>query len=264
MGRADASWSFASSPLLHQGKVIVQCDVLSEQFLAVFDATDERELWRTARKEAANWCTPAIAQVGGATQIVLNGWKQIGGYDFDTGKPIWTLSGGGDIPVPAPLVAKEVAFLTSAHGKYRPLRAVRLSAATGDITPSQLAATNTAIAWCHPQLGSYMQTPVVVGDKLWSCDWRGTLSCLDPATGRIHYSEPLGKAGQAFTSSVIAAGNQLYLENESGEVYVVEASSKFTLVATNQLGGLCLATPAAADGTLFFRTTEKLIAVGAK
>ncbi len=215
LGKMDAGpwdvptlqWSFASSPLLHQGKVIVQCDVLSEQFLAVFDATNGREFWRTVRKEVANWCTPAIAQVGGTTQIVLNGWKQIGGYDFDTGNPIWTLSGGGDIPVPAPLVAKEVAFLTSAHGKYRPLRAVRLSGATGDITPSQFAATNAAIAWCHPQLGSYMQTPVVIGDKLWSCDWRGTLSCLDPATGRIHYSEPLGKAGQAFTSSVIAAGN---------------------------------------------------------
>ena len=123
---------------------------------------------------------------------------------------------------------------------------------------------DASVEFRDPQLGSYMQTPIVLGDKLWSCDWRGTLSCLDPATGRISYTEPLGKAGQAFTSSVIAAGNQLYLENESGEVYVVEASSKFTLVATNQLGGLCLATPAAADGTLFFRTAEKLIAVGTR
>ena len=53
--------------------MIVQCDVLSEQFLAVFDATDGRELWRTPRKEVANWCTPALAEVNGRTQIVLNG-----------------------------------------------------------------------------------------------------------------------------------------------------------------------------------------------
>jgi hypothetical protein len=97
-------WSFASSPLLRDSKVIVQCDVLSEQFLAVFDAKDGREIWRTSRKEVANWCTPAVAEMKGNTQIVLNGWKQLGGYDFETGKLIWELSGGGDIPVPAPLI----------------------------------------------------------------------------------------------------------------------------------------------------------------
>ena len=98
---------------------------------------------------------------------------------------------------------------------------------------------DASVEFRDPQLGSYMQTPIVLGDKLWSCDWRGTLSCLDPATGRISYAEPLGKAGQAFTSSVIAAGNRLYLENESGEVYVVEASSKFTLVATEPNWAAC-------------------------
>ena len=37
-------WGFASSPVLYDGKVLVQCDVLSEQFLAAFDARDGREL----------------------------------------------------------------------------------------------------------------------------------------------------------------------------------------------------------------------------
>ena len=98
LGKMDAGpwnapnlqWSFAGSPLLHEGRVIVQCDVLSEQFLAVFDARDGRELWRTPRKEVANWCTPALAAINGRTQIVLNGWKQLGGYDFETGRQLWT------------------------------------------------------------------------------------------------------------------------------------------------------------------------------
>jgi outer membrane protein assembly factor BamB len=247
--------------LLHDRKVIVQCDVLSEQFLAVFDAKDGREIWRSPRKEVANWCTPAVAETKGGTQIVLNGWKQLGGYDLETGKQIWELSGGGDIPVPAPLVIGDFAFFNSAHGKYRPLRAVRLSAASGDIAPPRLESTNAAIAWCHPRLGSYMQTPIVIGDKLWSCDWLGILSCVDTATGKIHYTERLGKGGQAFTASGVAAGNHLYFASESGDVYVVEATNSFAVLATNHLGGLCLATPAASDGTLFFRTTSKLLAV---
>ncbi|MBI5768476.1 MAG: PQQ-binding-like beta-propeller repeat protein [Verrucomicrobia bacterium] len=192
LGKMDAGpwdapqlqWSFASSPLLHDGKVIVQCDVLSEQYLAVFDARDGRELWRTKRQEVANWCTPAVAVVDGRTQIVVNGWKQIGGYDFASGKQLWTLSGGGDIPVPAPLVVDDWVFLTSAHGTYRPLRAIRLGAAQGDISPPAVGDTNAAVAWCHAKLGSYMQTPIVVGDLLWSCDWQGILTCVDRATGK--------------------------------------------------------------------------------
>ena len=109
-----------------------------------------------------------------------------------------------------------------------------------------------------------MQTPIVVGDKLWNCDLLGILSCLDTTTGKIHYSERLGKGGQAFTASGVAAGNHLYFANEAGDVFVVEANSKFSVRATNRLGGLCLATPAASDGTLFFRTTDKLLAIRAR
>lgn len=272
LGKMDAGpwnepslqWSFAGSPLLHDGKVIVQCDVLSEQFLAVFDVRDGRELWRTPRQEVANWCTPALATVKGATQIVLNGWKQIGGYDFATGRPIWTLSGGGDIPVPAPLIVDDWAYFTSAHGAHRPLRAIRLAPAAGNITPPEIAAPTDAQAWCHPRLGSYMQTPIALDDLLWSCDWQGVLTCVNRTTGEIQYSERLGKGGPAFSASGIAAGRHLYFTSEPGDVYVVSASRNFSLVATNRMEGLCLATPAAADGTIYIRTTEKLVAVRGK
>ncbi len=257
----DLQWGFASSPVLHDGRVIVQCDVLSEQFLAAYDVTDGRELWRTPRKEVANWCTPTISTRAGRAQIIVNGWKQIGGYDFASGKQLWQLEGGGDIPVPAPLVAHDLAFFTSAHGKFRPLRAVRLSA-TGNITPPSLEATNQTVVWCHPRLGSYMQTPIVVGPLLWSCDWYGVLTCVDARTGHLHYSERLGKGGQAFTSSPVAAKDKLYFTSEGGDVFVVAASEKFTLLSTSRLGGLCLSTPAVSAGTIFFRTTEKLVAVG--
>jgi outer membrane protein assembly factor BamB len=46
-----AQWGFASSPVIHDGKVIVQCDVQKGSFLAAFDVTDGRELWRTPRHD---------------------------------------------------------------------------------------------------------------------------------------------------------------------------------------------------------------------
>ena len=270
LGRMDAGpwdvptlqWSFAGSPLLHDGRVIVQCDVLSTQYVAAFNAADGRLLWRTPRHEVANWCSPALAVRPAGTQIVLNGWKEIAGYDFANGRRLWTLNGGGDIPVPTPLVRDGLAVLTSAHGQYRPLRAVRLDAARGDITPPDMAATNAAIAWSHPRLGSYMQTPIAVGSNLWSCDWVGVLTCVDLRTGEKRYSERLGGGSLAFTASGVASRDRLYFTSESGLVFVVPAAPAFSVLATNRLDGLCLATPAVAGGTLYFRTTAKLIAVG--
>jgi outer membrane protein assembly factor BamB len=254
-------WGFASSPVLHDGKVVAQCDTLSEQFLAVFDATDGRELWRTPRKEVSTWSTPIVATAAGRTQIIVNGWKQIGGYDFSTGRELWSLREGGDMPVASPVLAGESVILTSGHGKYRPMRAVRLNA-TGDVTPPEMGATNQAVAWCHARKGNYLQTPIVVGDVLWGCSNDGIVTCFDVRSGKLNYEERIGGGGQGFTASPVAAKGKLYFTGEQGDVFVIAATDRFNVVATNKLGGICLATPAISDGTLFFRTTEKLLAIG--
>lgn len=257
----ELQWGFASSPILHEGKVVVQCDTLSEQFLAVFDAADGRELWRTPRAEVATWSTPIVAAGAGRAQIIVNGWKQIGGYDFATGKALWWLREGGDIPVASPILAGDRVILTSGHGNYRPMRAVRLDAA-GDITPPDITMTNRAVAWCHPRKGNYLQTPIAVGGLLWGCSNDGIVTCFDLDTGKLHYEERIGGGGQGFTASPVAAGGKVYFTGEQGDVFVLSAGDTFHVVATNKVGGICLATPAIADGALFFRTTEKLVAIG--
>ncbi len=109
-----------------------------------------------------------------------------------------------------------------------------------------------------------MQTPIVIGPLLWSCDWQGILTCVDRTSGELRYSERLLRAGSAFTASGVAAGGRLYFLNEDGEAFVVAAQPAFSVVARNRMEGLCLATPAAVDGTLFVRTAEKLIAIGTR
>ena len=65
------------------------------------------------------------------------GYKHIGGYDATTGKEIWRLTGGGDIPVPTPIVAHDLVFITNAHGRLAPIYAIRLGAA-GDISLAEI------------------------------------------------------------------------------------------------------------------------------
>jgi len=258
----DSSWGFGSSPVLHDGKIIVQCDVASEQSLIALDAKDGKEFWRTQRKDVPTWSTPTIATSKGRTQIIVNGWKEIAGYDFSDGHELWHRKEGGDIPVPTPILASQMVILTSGHGRYRPMRAVRLDA-SGDITPSSIDETNQAVAWCDAHHGNYLQTPIVVGDLLWG-NLDGVTSCFDVKTGDMQYNERIGGGGQGFTSSPVAANGKIYFTGEQGDVFVVPASKEFSVLATNKLGGLCLSTPAISEGTIYFRTVDKLVAVGFK
>ncbi|MGV3772554.1 MAG: PQQ-binding-like beta-propeller repeat protein [Verrucomicrobiales bacterium] len=258
-----AQWGFASSPVIHDGKVIVQCDVQTNSFIAMFDLNDGKEIWRTPRTDVPTWSTPTIARHKGKTQILVNGWRHTGGYDFKTGHEIWRLNGGGDIPTPTPIVSGDLAYFTSAHGRFRPVRAIRLEA-RGDITPENMSLTNAAIAWVHPREGAYMQTPIIVGGLLFSCTDNGVLTCFDAATGEIYYSERITTGNEGFTSSPVSDGKHLYFSSETGKVVVVKAAKEFAVVERNDLGEPIMASPVIYEGSLYFRTREHLVRVMAE
>ena len=191
--------------MIHDGKVVVLCDVLGDSFLAEFDLADGREIWRTPRHDVPTWGTPAVAKAGDRTEILVNGWHQTGAYDFADGKEIWHLDGGGDIPVPTPIVASSLAYFTSAHGSRRPMRAVRLDA-RGDLTATGAGAANAGVAWQQENKGNYMQTPIVVGNFLYGCVDNGIVTCFDAKLGAIRYSERLGNGSEGFTASPVSDG----------------------------------------------------------
>jgi outer membrane protein assembly factor BamB len=259
----SAQWGFASSPVIHNGRVIVLCDVQTNSFLASFDLKTGREIWRTPRSDVPTWGCPTILKTGRRTQIVVNGWHRSAGYDFAEGRELWHLVGGGDIPVPTPIVANGLIYLTSAHGRLRPMRAVRPDA-SGNITPSEPGETNAAIAWVHPRQGNYMQTPIAVNGRVYGCSDSGVVTCFDGITGRILYSERLTGPAQGYTASPVSDGRHLYFPGETGKVLVVPATEKFSVIATNDLTEICMATPAVGDGALYFRTRSQLMAIGRK
>jgi outer membrane protein assembly factor BamB len=163
--------------------------------------------------------------------------------------------------VPTPIIGDGVSYFTSGHGKFRPMRAISLSAA-GDITPTEITQTNSAIRWVHARLGTYMQTPILVGGRVFGCLDNGVLTCFDAKSGAIAFSERLGNGSEGFTASPVSDGRNLFFASETGNVYVVPADGKFSVAATNSLNETCMASPAIAGGKLLFKTREQLIAIG--
>jgi outer membrane protein assembly factor BamB len=258
---ATLEWGFASSPIIYDSRVYVQCDNMSNGFLAAFSVADGKELWRTRRDDTGTWSTPNVCVDGPRPQLVVNGWRHMGGYDLRTGEEIWRMSGGGDCPVPTPVPWKDLIFLMSAHGPRSPIYAVRADA-VGDVSLRGGATTNAHVAWSVLRGGSYMETPMIYGGNLYTCQPSGVLSCYDAATGRQYYKERLGPGGDGFTASPVASEEKLYFTSEQGAVYVVKPDINFTVLATNQMREVCMATPAISEGTLFFRTQGHVVAIG--
>ena len=81
-----------SSPIVHDGMVIVAQEHEGAAFVAAYDAETGKEQWKTPRRTAkAAYGTPCIYEPpGGPTQLVfLSQAHGISGVDARTGKPLW-------------------------------------------------------------------------------------------------------------------------------------------------------------------------------
>ena len=257
----DAQWGFGSSPVIHDGKVLVQCDVQENSFVAALSAKNGKDIWRVEREDVPTWCSPTIDIRPGRSQVLCNGWKQLNGYDLETGAELWRLEGlegGGDIPVPTPVVEGDLVFMTSAHGRNAPIYAIDAKA-KGLL---KAGGRGDSLAWHKKSRGNYMQTPLVHDGLLYCCSDGGVLTVYSSKTGEQLYRERLGGGSSGFSASAVAADGKLYLTSEVGDVYVCRLGERFELLATNDLGEECMATPAISEGTILWRTRTELIAVG--
>jgi outer membrane protein assembly factor BamB len=258
----SAEWEFASSPIIHDGVVIIQCDVMENSFLAAYDEKTGKELWKTSRDEYPGWCTPNIYTNAGKTFVVVNGFRNRGGYDFKTGEEVWRMSGGGDIQIPTPIVDRDMIYFNSAHGQSSPILAVRTSA-SGDITLPKDSTSNEYIKWSLPRGGSYMHTLLLYRNRLYNVNWNGLVVCLDPSNGNEIYRSKLGKS-KSFIASPVAADGRIFIVDEEGTVYIIKDGDSFNLLAEIPLNDICMSAPAITDGLIFFRTQKYLIAAGKK
>lgn len=250
-------WGQASSPVISSKYVIIQCDKSINSYLAAFNIEDGKEIWRTSRDEVSTWGTPALYSKDGKSQVIVNGFKHMGGYELETGKEIWKMSGGGDAPATTPVVAHDLIYINNAHGKMSPIYAVKPDA-KGDITLQADSTTNKYISWSIKRGGAYMQTPLIYGDYLYNLQVNGQLTCFNAITGEVKYKQSLA---DAFSASGIAADGKVYFTSEGGTVFVIKAGPAYELLAKNEMNDVCMATPAISGNTIYFRTQHFIVAV---
>jgi outer membrane protein assembly factor BamB len=191
--------------------------------------------------------------------VALNGYQHRGGYDLETGTEIWKMAGGGDIPIPTPIVWKDLIYFNSAHGRHAPLMAIK-SQVKGEVPyPEKESEPGDQFAWFYDRQGSYMSSVLVYDDLLYRLRWNGNLACFNPTSGELIYSETVNPS--SFVASPVASDDRLYMVSEDGDLYIAATGKEYKLLKKIPLGEVSLVTPGIADGILVLRTASRLIGV---
>jgi outer membrane protein assembly factor BamB len=256
-------WGPASSPIIWNGLVLLQCDTQADSFVLALDGATGRTVWKTDRQELPSWGTPTVVSTGGRDELVTNGANYIRGYDVRTGQELWRLGGSSKITAPTPILANGLIIVASGRRPERPIFAVRADA-RGDLTLDKDRTSNSGVAWSKTARGPYMPTPLAYNGILYSLNNDGIFDAYEIETGKEIYRKRLDPIGSGFSASPVAADGRLYLSNEDGEMLVVAAGREFRLMSTNTMGELLMATPALSNGVMYVRSSSSLFAIGTR
>ena len=256
-------WGSASSPIIWNGLVILQCDTQNDSFMLALDASTGKTVWKTERDEIPSWGTPTVAVTSSGPELVANASNYIRGYDPRTGKELWRLGRSSKITAPTPIFADDMFVVVSGRAPERPIFVVR-AGMRGDLTLPEGKTNSQAVVWSRTGRGSYMPTPLIYEGILYVLANNGLLDAYDLRSGEEVYRQRLPLIGSGYSASPVAADGKLYLSNEDGEMLVIAAGRSFTHVATNSMGEMLMATPALSDGVMYVRSAKSLFAIGRK
>ena len=245
-----------SSPILWQNLLILHCDGIDHQFVVALDRQTGKVVWKTKRSGELNetdslrkaFSTPIVVSMGGEDQLVSAGANWLYGYQPGTGEELWRMPYGklGFSNVPRPIYQEGMLYLCTGYSRSS-LFAIRLDDPAG---PGE-----EDVVWRYETQVPTMPTPLLTDGLLLMVSDRGIATCLDAKSGEKLWQERLGGG---FASSPILADGKIYVGNRKGEMFVIRPGREFDLVATNQMDGDIMATPAAVGEQLLVRTKDSL------
>ncbi len=273
----DIQFGYASSPIVHEGKVLVQWlhgdgnAETEEARVAAFDLATGETLWSVKRLTGAklecehSYASPILAGAGEDAVFVTHGGDATVAYDPQTGAERWRQMGfnpPGTYHATLRFVASPAwgegpdggeGIVVIPTAKQSAVAAVKLGG-EGDLTGTENE------AWRLDKGTPDVPSPIVADGLVYLCGENGNLTCFDAATGKRIYRERT--VSDRYRASPLLADGKLYLTSRRGIVTVARAGRDFEQLAQNELGEEMSASPVPGDGVLYLRTFEALYAIG--
>ena len=252
-----------SSPALHGDRLLLQLYNDDSAQLFCLDAATGKDLWVAPRGKGTSWATPVVWNNAGTPEVIGAGQGMVIGYALSDGSERWRY-GGLDTSFACSVVADEqgVYFGTSSPGSKAPACAIA-AGHIGDLTLPKGESSSPAIRWSRSKSGAGMPSPVIVGDHLYF--FGSTAVCYDKLTGAEKYRKRMPGGSQAVGCPLVV-GNRIYVVNELGKTFVLEAGPEFKVLAESSFDAddeYFWATPAISGEDLLIRSSDALYCVRA-
>lgn len=248
------------SPVVVDGRVIVNVDQDGSAVLRAFDAKTGKSAWEAERKAyRACYSTPFVLEQNAERQLIVTSTAGITAYQPGDGKELWTCAwafpGKPLRTVASSVIADGLVFGCSGDGNGdRAMMAVRLGG-KGDVSKAN-------VAWTKDQGTPYVPTLVAHDGHLYGVLDSGQAVCFEAKTGAQVWRSRL--AGSVSASPLLIE-NRVHVYDEKGDGYVFAASPKgLEVLGKSAVGEDVYATPAVANGRLYVRGAKSLICVGKK
>jgi outer membrane protein assembly factor BamB len=253
-GKFSSPHGYSCSPVLFEGKVIINGDSKGEAFVAALNQADGKIIWKVPHNNPAHsFSTPIFREMAGKKQMIFCGNKEIASYNPADGSRYWFVNGPSEDFCSSPVYnEKNGLVLVSSAWPQRHLLAIKPDG-QGDVTTSH-------VVWQTTKGAYYVPSPVCTDDYLFTTMTNGQVHCLEVATGNIVWTENLGKQ---YSSPVLANG-LVYMPNDEGTITVIKPGATFEAIAKNSIGEKMNASPAISNGKIYLRGDKHIYCIGLK
>lgn len=254
------------TPVLHGNRLYLSLLHSGGYWVVALDTATGNEVWKVRRESDArqenehSYASPFVWQNGKDAYLVVHGNDYATAHRLADGSEIWRL---GDL---------------NPKGKYHPtLRLIASPAVTPDliVVPTAkggpvvgvkpdatglISAGGPSEQWRRLRDTPDVPSPLVHDGLVYLCRENGVLICMDAKAGKELYQQRLHSS--RYRSSPVYGDGKLYLTARDGTVTVVKTGPKFERLAENKLPDEITASPAVANGRIYFRGFGALYAVG--
>lgn len=267
LGPQHHLWGWGASPILHGDLCVLNFGPGKRTFLIALNKKSGKVVWRIDEPGGdsgenkpgqdkpewiGSWSTPIVIKAAGREELVLTWPKRVAAFDPNTGREFWTCAGLNQLVYTSPLYEPDKQLIVAMGGFMGMALAVE-AGGTGDVTA-------TRRRWHHPKTKQRIGSGVIHAGHIYILNDPGIAECFELETGKLVWEERLkGPAAKSDNwSSMISADDRLYAINQGGDAFVLKASPRFEVLATNSIGEMTISSLAASHGDLFIRSYRNL------
>jgi len=270
LGKQAHIWGYGASPAIIGDLVYLNFGPGERTFLIAMDKRTGKTVWKNDEPGGGfgnkvpgksgrdiwvgSWSTPIQRNVNDRDELIMSWPNRVVGLNPLTGDEYWECRGLNPLVYTSPIYSDGIVV---AMGGYSGSAIGVRAGGKGDVTESHRL-------WRHPKTKQRIGSAVIHQGHIYIHNDPGIAECFELKTGQRIWQERLKGSGASSKnwSSMILSDGKLYVNNWSGETFILAASPKFEILRVNSIKEKTIGSIAVSNGELFLRGYEHLWCIG--